>query len=286
MLVAVNGLAVTVTVNNSQSFSYAFAPRIDRRVPSNLNWGYVGFGSDNARGFLDNIQVKVLERPFTLQTTDDFADGVANLFTGDQTGTWQVSARPLRRRDSGGAIRRCRWSTSACRSGIQANAAHRARDDAAGRAASAGFVFDLYSATDFKFVLVDAAADRVVIGHRSKKGWAVDAAVARVFDAGRDYDWLISLAGTTVSVMVDGHAVVGGASSTRSSSTEVRHLDATAARRASTSSRSGRATRRSATQTPESLVAATAPTASSAERLVAEASSRRSSPPRRPAGRR
>ena len=70
VLVAVNGLVVTVTVNNSQSFSYAFEPRMIDGVASNLNWGYVGFGSVNARGKLDNVQVKVLERPFTLITTD------------------------------------------------------------------------------------------------------------------------------------------------------------------------------------------------------------------------
>ena len=69
------GLVVTVTLNNAQSFSHAFSPRLIDGVPSNLNWGYVGFGSENARARLDNIQVKVLERPFTLITNESFNDG-------------------------------------------------------------------------------------------------------------------------------------------------------------------------------------------------------------------
>jgi hypothetical protein len=58
-------------------------------------------------------------------------------------------------------------------------------------------------------VLLDAAADRVLIGHRSARGWSVDASAARILNAGQDYKLLISLAATSVSVTVDDQAVVG-----------------------------------------------------------------------------
>jgi len=102
-----------------------------------------------------------------------------------------------------------------------------------------------------------------VIGHRSKRGWAIDATAAKVFDAGLDYDLLISLAGTTVSVQVDGAAVVAGifnavvvdgkfGTMTRGGSAS---FDQVTIRTSDPSFRD---------QSPESMVAATAPPATSA----------------------
>ena len=205
LLVAVNGLVVTVTVDNAQSFSYAFAPRMIDGVASNLNWGYIGFGSENARGKLDNIQVKVLERPFTLVNTETFDDGVADLFTGLKAGAWQVqSGRYL----GSGADPALSLVDLGLAKGIQANARTELTVTLS-TAASAGLVFDLYSTNDFKFVLLDTVADRLVIGHRSRGAWTIDASAALVLDAGKDYTLLISLAGTTVSTVVDGRAIVG-----------------------------------------------------------------------------
>ncbi|TMH28612.1 MAG: hypothetical protein E6H63_08515 [Betaproteobacteria bacterium] len=74
----------------------------------------------------------------------------------------------------------------------------------------AGFVFDRYSADNFKFVAIDAPADKVVIGHYTKKsGWVEDAAFAKPIDAGVDYTLGVSLKGSTVSVTLNGQAVVG-----------------------------------------------------------------------------
>jgi len=207
MLVAVNGLVVTVTVNNSQSFSYAFAPRLIDGVPSNLNWGYIGFGSQNSKGKLDNVQVKVLERPFTLITKETFDDGVADLFTGAQDGDWQILAE---RYFGAGADPAMSLVDLGLEKGIQANA----RTELGvtfSTAATAGFVFDLYSTDDFKFVLADTAADRIFIGHRARGAWIIDASAAFVLNAGQDHRLVVSLAASTVSVMVDDMAVVGHA---------------------------------------------------------------------------
>jgi hypothetical protein len=260
-LVAVNGLAVTVTIDNSKSFSYAFQPRMIDGLASNLNWGYVGFGSENARGYLDNIQVRVLERPFTLQTSDDFSDGVANLFNGGQTGQWQVAGGRYDGALSGGD-----HAMSLIDLGLPKGLEANSRMELAATlrpGASAGFVFDLYSATDFKYVLVDAAADRLVIGYRSNKGWGTVATFAKVFDTTRDYDLLVSLAGTTVSVQVDGAALVAGVFNAvvvdGKFGTMTKGGSASFDRFTLRTSDS-----RFAEQSAESMVAATAPTASSA----------------------
>ena len=42
-------------------------------------------------------------------------------------------------------------------------------------AGRAGIVFDRYSDTDFKWAAVDTATQQVLIGHRTKAGWFVDA---------------------------------------------------------------------------------------------------------------
>ncbi|HEU4644080.1 MAG TPA: matrixin family metalloprotease, partial [Burkholderiales bacterium] len=207
LLVAVNGLVVTVTVNNSQSFSYAFAPRMIDGVPSNLNWGYVGFGSENAKGKLDNIQVKVLERPFTLITHESFDDGAADLFTGAQAGDWQVLAE---RYFGAGADPAMSLVDLGLEKGIEASA-RTELSVTLSTAAAAGFVFDLYSPNDFKFVLADTAADRILIGHRARGAWTIDASASFALDAGKDHRLLISLAASTVSVMADDKAVVGHA---------------------------------------------------------------------------
>ena len=77
-------------------------------VAYGLNKGMVGVGSDNSRGVFDNVAVQVLPPQLTLDHTEDFDDGVANLFTGDQTGTWAVSAG--RYDGTRGRRRRTAWS--------------------------------------------------------------------------------------------------------------------------------------------------------------------------------
>jgi hypothetical protein len=176
-------------------------------VPSNLNWGYVGFGSENARAKLDNIQVKVLERPFTLVTGETFDDGVADLFTGLKAGTWQVQSGAYL---GAGADPAMSLIDLGLEKGIEANARNELTVTFS-TAASAGFVFDLYSTNDFKFVLADTAADRIVIGHFVRGGWSIDASAPLVLNAGQNYKLTVSLAAATASVMVDDKAVVGHA---------------------------------------------------------------------------
>ncbi len=68
------------------SLTYTFPPRMIDGVPYGLNKGLVGFGSDNSRGVFDNVAVQILPPQFTLDYTENFDDGVADLFDGPPTG--------------------------------------------------------------------------------------------------------------------------------------------------------------------------------------------------------
>src|SRR6185436_19019791 len=62
----------------------------------------------------------------------------------------------------------------------------------------AGFVFDRYSADDFKFVAIDAVSDQVIIGHHTAAGWVSDVTLAKPIDAGVDYTLGVVLLGSKV----------------------------------------------------------------------------------------
>jgi len=68
----------------------------------------------------------------------------------------------------------------------------------------AGFVFDRYGDESFKFVLVDAAADQLAIGHYTKKsGWVNDAVFATPIDAGaQNYRVILQSDAATIDASV------------------------------------------------------------------------------------
>jgi hypothetical protein len=73
-----------------------------------------------------------------------------------------------------------------------------------------GFVFDQYSATDFKWVAIDVVSQEVLLGHTKGNNWTIDASVARSdLIAGVDAKLGITLSGTTVSVTLNGQAALG-----------------------------------------------------------------------------
>ena len=92
LMVVVNGLVVTVYVNGSAKLTYQYAPRWIDGSPYGLNMGLVGLGSNNSRGQFQNFTVQDLPAQSTFDNTEDFSDGVANLFTGGGSGTWTISA--------------------------------------------------------------------------------------------------------------------------------------------------------------------------------------------------
>jgi hypothetical protein len=76
-------------------------------------------------------------------------------------------------------------------------------------AGTGGVIFDRYAADDFKFAAVSRATNQVLIGHHTaREGWVVDAVAARTLAAG-DLKLTVSLKGSTVSVNLNGQAVLG-----------------------------------------------------------------------------
>ncbi|HSO02245.1 MAG TPA: hypothetical protein VLS46_06935, partial [Gaiellaceae bacterium] len=90
LLIAINGTAVTVVVDNKTAFTHVFAARVIYGEAYGLNKGLVGFGSNNSRGYFDNIAIQILPPKITLDHQESFDDGTADVFA-PVDGTWSTS---------------------------------------------------------------------------------------------------------------------------------------------------------------------------------------------------
>ena len=86
----INGTAVTVVVDNKTAFTHVFAARVIYGEAYGLNKGLVGFGSNNSRGYFDNIAIQILPPKITLDHQESFDDGTADVFA-PVDGTWSTS---------------------------------------------------------------------------------------------------------------------------------------------------------------------------------------------------
>jgi Ca2+-binding RTX toxin-like protein len=206
VLLAQNGTVATLVVNNAEVFSHVYAVRTDiYGVTYGLNAGMVGIGAENSIGAIDNVAVQVLPPELTLDDSENFEDGVADRLTGLMTGNWEIlNGRYTGVQQSGAA-----FATSAL--DVDVGTAYLLRLDASfSTQGIAGLMFDQYSTNDFKFAALSVATNEVMIGHYTERsGWQVDTAVSRALEAGRDYNLEITLKGTTISIKLDGQAVVG-----------------------------------------------------------------------------
>ena len=210
MLLAVNGLTATLVIDNANVFSHTYAPTVVDGWNYGLNWGLVGFGSDNARGAIDNIAVQVLPPAVTLNTREDFGDATNILFAGGADVSGGSFAQSAGRYVASPAAGQTALSLANLQ-GLTQLAPASVLDLSAtfSTTTQAGFVFDLYSPTDYKFVMLDVANKQVVIGHRQGNSWTADATVAKSLVAGTDYLLDVKLRGATVSVSVGGQVTAG-----------------------------------------------------------------------------
>jgi len=202
LLVSVNGTAVTVTLGN-KSFTHTFAARTIDGQAYGLNKGLLGVGSDSARGTFDDVYIQVVPPDVTLDHQETFSDGVANVFTGGNSGTWSVSnGRYIGLPPAGGIASSLidMGATISSDSYLEVTTTVRAT----GRA---GLMFDTYSATDYKFVAIDVVAGLVIIGHAARGGVVNDVVVARSLSATTDYTIVLTVKGTTVSVTLNGEFI-------------------------------------------------------------------------------
>jgi len=201
VLVAVNGTAVTVSVEGKQAFSFAFAARVvsGQNVP--LSKGFVGVGSDNSRGIFDNYIVQVLPPQVTLDANESFDDGVADQFTADRSGTWSVTGGRYSGTPSSSGIG---LSTLDVGHGLQTSS-YLELQATVRTSAVGGIVFDEYATNDAKFVALDVVGQKVLVGHTDpRRGYVVETSFAQALTAGVDYVVTLTMRGAAVSVSLNG----------------------------------------------------------------------------------
>ena len=208
--VVINGLVVTVTADGKNAFSYTFAPRIIGGQQVALNRGLTGFGSNQAKGLFDNIALTVISPEITIDRTEFFEGGGPSA-RQDVTGTWTtVGGRLQGTTDAAGtATSLIGVPVGTGYSSVpQFDATSYVQLTATLRAAGiTGILFDWYSVKDYKFVGIDVAGQRVVIGHVAKGIRTIDLAIARALVAGSDYVLDIVLKATVVTVTLGGQVL-------------------------------------------------------------------------------
>ena len=202
VLVAVNGVNVTVSVAGVNWFTYDFTPRLDEDGnPIPLNKGFVGIASDSGSGTVDNFTVQVLPPDYTLDTTDTFDGADALMFTGAQTGTWTLASGMYQ-----GTAPVGEFALSIADPGARLQTSSILElETTLMPGGVGGFVFDYYDTDDFKFVAIDAASDQVIVGHVSPKGGlSIDKTFARTLSDTSASTLRLTFSGASVSITAGG----------------------------------------------------------------------------------
>ncbi len=204
LLLAINGSAVQLVVNNAQSVSYAFTPRKDSDgFTYGISAGMYGLGADYAKARIDNVVVQRIPPKTTLALSDGFTGGTSTLLT-PYTGNWALQADRLNLTPQGSAPFALAGNDIAV--GV---AAMLKLDTVVSTTGTGGLVFDLYSPTDFKWAAISTTSNQVLVGHYTAKGgWVVDAAVAKTISSGDIVALSVTLKGSTVSVSLNGQVVL------------------------------------------------------------------------------
>jgi hypothetical protein len=209
LLIQVNGTNVIVNASG-KSFSFLYGPRVVDGENQGLNKGLLGFGSNQSRGTLDNIKIQVVPPQITLDTTEDFNDGAANLMAGAtaaslSSGTWAVT--PADGRYTGTPATGATTAVAAIDLGTRPLQAESYIEytTQVKTAQMAGLVFDQYALNDYKFVAIDVVGQRVVVGHQDPtRGMVIEQTIAKVLSAATDYTLSLSLKATSVAVTLNG----------------------------------------------------------------------------------
>ncbi|MGA1410033.1 MAG: hypothetical protein ACO37W_09900, partial [Prochlorotrichaceae cyanobacterium] len=218
VLLAVNGLTATLLVNNKDVLNHVFAPRVDADgYAYGLNAGMVGLGANNSSARIDNVRVQVLPPEKTLDVTEDFEDSqiASPLALQPVQGEWQTATNTTGDTAyTGTPTTGEAQAISLIGLGAELSASSylelEAELNLSEPDGSAGFVFDYYSADDFKYVTFSAETNQIIIGHyTSRDGWVIDATYSIQIDANTNYDIGISLVGTTISVTLNGQKLFG-----------------------------------------------------------------------------
>jgi len=206
MLVAVNGLTVTVVVDNTTTMTHTFAARVDADgYAYGLDTGMVGLGANNSLARIDNVAVQVLPPAITFEQTDSF-EADLGLFTAGQEGTWQLDGDSLQASTAGD-------TPAVMLADMSVDVGYMLRLEATlTTAGTAGFAFDRYDSEHFKFAAISADRNQLLIGHHTAEdGWVVDASVSLAVNAAKAYDVMVELRGSVVNLSIDGRLLLGHA---------------------------------------------------------------------------
>jgi hypothetical protein len=201
LFVVVDGQTVTLTVEGV-SVSYTFSsPLLDPTDPSlgvadPLTDGAVGIGSNASIGRVTRYGVQVPAPEITYSATQ-----MLNAPPGHQvvSGTWSVEDG----RYTGTATTAAGAISLAAPLEV-APSSLLVIDTTVRTTSSGGLVFDYLAPDRFKYVVLDATAGRLVIGHRTAKGWVEDAVLSVTIVPGADYILSVRLVDNRVTVALNG----------------------------------------------------------------------------------
>jgi hypothetical protein len=203
LLVTVNGLIVTVLINGASQLQAQYDPRYIDGKAYGLNMGYVGVGSNNSQGSFDNISVKELPPQSSFANNEDYSDGVADLFTGDRSGTWTISSGRYAGTPSAIAP-----AVNVLKMPVSVTAdAYVELESQITLSGVAGLVFDYYSTDDYKYATLDTSTGTLTIGHHKRNRNVADFTTTVTIPAGTDQRFELTLRGLTVNALLNGVTV-------------------------------------------------------------------------------
>ncbi|MCL5096839.1 MAG: hypothetical protein M1608_04805, partial [Candidatus Omnitrophica bacterium] len=200
LFLALNGTNVILTVNNQVTLTYTFEPRVDvYGVSHGLKDGMVGLGANNSKVNIDNVALQRVAPVMTVNKTVDFSSVTTDLFEAPLSGTWTLAAG----RYAGTP------GTEPAIDLMSVNVMSSSLVDLSATfntTGEGGFIYDQYAGDDFKFVTISSG--KIILGHRTPKGWFTDVVYTNAsIAAGVDCTLGLTLKGTTVSVTLGDQAV-------------------------------------------------------------------------------
>ena len=192
LTVVLFGSVVTIYVDQGINVSMDFGEPLN-------DDGYLGLGTVNATAHFDDFQVQQLPPIWTFTHSEGFS-GTDNGFA-EHGGIWEQNE---------GSLTGTATSTPAITTQFLDVAPYSRLEMVATleTAGQGGVVFDYYSDQDFKYAALDANTNQVVIGHYTSHGWSIDAATDYIVESGQSYELMVTMFGTSVSVAVNGQAVI------------------------------------------------------------------------------
>jgi Ca2+-binding RTX toxin-like protein len=197
VMLALSGNTATLVVGGTQLFVHEYEGRVDSDgFLYGLNAGMIGFGSKDAKGGIDDIEVRVLAPEVTHEQTEAFDEGSGVYLP--ELGTWITRNGQYLSVPTADPVSLSTFSFDVAPPSVVLLETEVSTDDLG------GIVFDYYDPEDFKYAAIDASSGEVVIGHRHEGAWYVDASQAAGIAAGETHQLKVELLGARVTVTLDG----------------------------------------------------------------------------------